>query len=458
MSSLDKINQPVDRAKTRQTRKIGKRRFIRQLSFWVLLVLVSGTSGAALALLAATPFQHGKTHHLSHSTDSLTSLLPVTLERPINILVLGIDNSGHPHSGAVLPPEALAGNSDTMLLVRIVPETHQINVLSIPRDTLVQTPTGIDKINDANMQGGATQAVQTVSQLLDGTPIDRYIRLDTEGFIHLVDALGGVAITVPKPMDYVDRTQHLSIHLAAGLQTLNGQHLQEYVRFRHDEWGDIGRVQRQQDVLKAIAWTLVQPATLGKLPALLHVIQSNVDTDLSLGEMLAIAQMTHDLKSHQINLTLLPGRFSRKDEYPLSYWIEDPRATSALLTRYFSRDPASPSSDAVAALHPEAIQIAVANATDRPDLSHQIVSRLKSQGFTNVYLTTHDIDISPETMAETQIIAQQGNPSAAALVQQAIRLGQVQVAATGDLSSDVTIVIGPDAVPKLNHTSGDGKQ
>ncbi|XGV96895.1 MAG: LCP family protein [Leptolyngbya sp. BL-A-14] len=450
MSSRDKGYEPTGRRDFKQPQKRRRRRLIRQLLFLGLLGLLSGTSGAALALLASTPLKHRHAHALPNRSDRLSTLLPATLGRPINILVLGIDNSGHPHAGATLPPEALAGNSDTMLLVRLIPETQQVNILSIPRDTLVETPAGIDKINDANMQGGVTQAAQTVSHLLNGMPIDRYIRLDTEGFIHLVDALGGVEINVPKPMDYTDHTQHLAIRLAAGVQTLNGQHLQEYVRFRHDEWGDIGRVQRQQEVLKAIVHTLMQPATLGKLPQLLQVVRSNVDTDLSVSELLAIAQLTHGIDAHRLNLVMLPGRFSRKQEYPLSYWIEDPHATTAILSRYFGGATVATSETATDSLRPDQIQIAVANATDRPELATRVVALLKARGFSNVYLTEHEIDTNPETMVSTQIIAQQGNPATASLVQQAIGLGQVQVASTGDLASDVTIVIEPDVANKLS--------
>lgn len=101
-----------------------------------------------------------------------------TINRPMNLLILGIDNSGHPHQTNFTPAAALSGNSDTMLLVRIIPNTHQINILSIPRDTLVETPErGMDKINNANVFGGAQLAKQTVSHLLEDIPIDRYVAL-----------------------------------------------------------------------------------------------------------------------------------------------------------------------------------------------------------------------------------------------------------------------------------------
>lgn len=231
---------------------------------------------------------------------SNNSLIPDTLTRPVNILFLGIDNSGHPHSQDPTHTQALAGNSDTMLLVRLMPDTHKINVLSIPRDTLVELPgKGIDKINDANVIGGAEAAAKAVSNLLFNIPIDHYVRVDTEGFVELIDTLGEVEVNIPKPMHYVDKTQKLYIDFQPGKQKLNGQHFQEYMRFRHDDLGDIGRVQRQQEALKALLQTLLKPATATKIPQLLNVIKNNVDTDFSIGEILGIFEfLSHSGTAH----------------------------------------------------------------------------------------------------------------------------------------------------------------
>ncbi len=296
---------------------------------------------AMVVALCFSPLSRaGSKAQLSRYTDSLTSLISEPLTRPLNILILGIDNSGHPHADHVTPAEALSGNSDTLLLVRLDPSQHQVTILSIPRDSRVQIPgIGLDKINSANVKGGATLAAQTVSQLLGNMAIDRYIRVDTEGFVRLVDAIDGLEVTVPKPMNYIDQTQHLTIHLAPGKQTLSGQHLQEYVRYRHDNLGDIGRVQRQQEVVKLILQKLVQPKMLAKLPQLVHVVQENVDSNLSLGDLLAISKNLTSLDRQHLNLVMLPGRFSRADEFPLSYWITDPQMTADVLARYFEVSP-----------------------------------------------------------------------------------------------------------------------
>ncbi|HTL88105.1 MAG TPA: LCP family protein [Leptolyngbya sp.] len=303
-----------------------------RLTLFTAIAVVSGAAGVATALvMSATPLRDRASQ--PHQ-NRITSLFPGSLARPINILVLGIDNSGHPHIGNFTPAEALSGNSDTMLLVRLDPDQRQVSILSIPRDTQVQIPgVGLDKINDANVQGGIKLAANTVSQLLSGVQIDRYIRIDTEEFVQLIDAIDGLEVNVPKKMNYEDHSQNLTIHFLPGVQTLNGQHLEEYVRYRHDEMGDIGRVERQQAVLKALLFKLMQPQMLIKLPKILQVVQQNTDTDLSLEEMLATYHTLTTVPRSQINVVTLPGRFSRYNEFPLSYWISDPEAMLPIVAR-----------------------------------------------------------------------------------------------------------------------------
>ncbi len=421
---------------------------------------MSGISGASFALvLAISPFRHPASV-LPNSSKSITTIIPTQIERPVNILILGIDNSGHPHQGDFTPAEALSGNSDAMLLVRIFPKTHKVNILSIPRDTRAEIPNvGFDKVNAANVYGGIPLAATTVSQLLRNISIDRYIRVDTEGFSNIVDTLGGLEINIPKSMNYVDHSQNLNIHFVAGKQTLNGQHLQEYVRFRHDALGDIGRVQRQQEVIQSLIHKLIQPDTLGKLQEILQIVRQNLDTDLSLGEMMAIYNVIKDTDRHDRNMVMLPGRFSQDSEYESSYWIENTQAADAILTRYF--DVSIP--DGVPQDSPQfsnqissqkvlgstSIQIAIVNATGSSGIEEKAMQFFKNSGFSNAYITDREIDSFGESTNKTQIIAQQGNPEVAEMVKQKMGIGQVQVASTGDLYSDVTVVIREDFAAKL---------
>ncbi len=255
--------------------------------------------------------------------------IPMQLARPVNVLVMGVDKTGS-------DPQALNGNSDTMLLVQFQPEMGRVQALSLPRDTLVDIPGyGRDKLNAANVYGGPALTARVLHQLLNGLTLDRYIRVDTQGLIKLVDALGGVEVDILKPMHYRDQTQQLEINFEPGKQRLSGQKLQEYLRFRNDELGDIGRVQRQQAVLKSLKQEFLKPTTILRMPQILHVAHQSLDTNLSMGELLALTGFLQTNQGGNLQTTTLPGRFSEPGEYSRSYWITDAIAIEQLLVQQF---------------------------------------------------------------------------------------------------------------------------
>ena len=306
------------------------------------LCLIAGLSfsfGAILAIsLNAQIFNHSRKTMEKMPTVPILSAIPNQITRPVTLLVLGIDQSRSLQKSGNTLETALDGNSDTMLLVRFDPSSGKATVLSIPRDTKVPLiGSETQKINEANVLGGPPMAARTVSELLEGIAIDRYVRLDTQALIHLVDILGGVNINVPAAMHYRDRTQGLTIDFQPGLQHLSGQHLEEYVRFRNDGMGDIGRVQRQQGVLKALLHSLVVPTAWVKLPQLLRVTQDSVDTNLSVQELLALLNFLKDSQEKRLKTVTLPGRFSMPDEYDYSYWIPNIDKIHHLLSQDFSQ-------------------------------------------------------------------------------------------------------------------------
>ncbi len=449
-----------------QNQLVGGMKKIWPKLFLVGVAGVSCAFGALSALLlAATPLKiDKKTVQTPQISESLSSIIPATLGQPVNILLLGIDNSGHDDVDKYTVAEGLAGNSDTMLLVRLIPATHQINILSIPRDTLVQIAgVGIDKINDANVVGGAQLAVKIVSNALSNIPIHRYVRIDTEAFARIVDSLGGVEINIPKDMHYEDHSQKLKISFKAGEQRLNGQHLQEYVRFRHDELGDIGRVQRQQQVLKALLQSVLQPRTIVKLPEILQVAKNNIDTNLEISEMLAIGQFLVSSGKEKMNMVMLPGRFSRPHEYPLSYWIEDPEKASPILEQYFDfhtqiaeDKKVNEKTDYAAAL--KSTKIAILNATGREESGIKTLVFFQNQGFENAYISDHEVDSAKMPLSESQIIVQNGNQQVAQALKDELGIGQIKVESTGDIWSDITVVVGIDLAARVEQMGVDKRE
>jgi len=266
--------------------------------------------------------------------------LATRLERPYQVLVMGIDRVPQ------VPPDSPAsfdGRSDTLMLIRFDPIAKRLNLLSIPRDTSVYIEGyGRQKINAANVFGGVAMAKAVVSQTLNHVQVDRVVRLDTDSLVDLVDALGGVEIQVPERMFYRDRTQNLEIDLYPGLQVLNGKQAEGFVRYRDPLDADLGRIKRQQIMLKALQAKLADPLVLTRLPELIGVVQKHLHTDLSFDEMLAIASFALSLKPHQITVTTLPGRPSADGEFDTSYWLVSPEEIAETIAGKFQTVPENP--------------------------------------------------------------------------------------------------------------------
>ncbi len=255
------------------------------------------------------------------------------LERPYQILVLGVDRVLDAPPGS---KEVFNGRSDSIVLMRFDPGQRQINLLSIPRDTQVSIPAnGRQKINAANVYGGAELAQAVVSETLNDVVIDRYVRLDTSALAELVDAVGGVEVNVPKRMQYKDNTQKLHIDLYPGKQTLNGIQAEGFARFRNDNEGDIGRIKRQQIILQAVKAKLAHPLTVFQVPRLLTVMQNHLDTNLSQDEIKAIVAFSMSLKPQQIKSSSLKGRVSDPNEFRYSYWITNQQFIDEAINQKF---------------------------------------------------------------------------------------------------------------------------
>lgn len=200
---------------------------------------------------------------------------------PVNILLMGVDARG--------TKKGEIARSDSMVVVSLHPIHKRIHVLSVLRDTYTDIPGhGKNRINTAVTHGPKT-AMNAVSDLL-GIPIQYYVYTDFEGFIKLVDAIGGVDFYVEKDMHYeskADRHEY-DIHLDKGEQHLDGKTALQYVRFRHDAMSDFTRTQRQRDFLKAVAEKMKSTTSLMKLPSILQEVSPYIDTNLSVNDMLKL--------------------------------------------------------------------------------------------------------------------------------------------------------------------------
>jgi LCP family protein required for cell wall assembly len=230
---------------------------------------------------------------------------------PVSILLLGVED----YSG-----EYDRGRSDTLIVATFNPEDQSLKMLSIPRDTRVEIP-GYkkDKINHAYSLGNKELTIETVESFLD-IPIDYYVSVNFQGFINIVDELGGVTVDVPFDFDEINSDWE-RFYYEEGEMTLNGEAALVYARMRKkDPRGDFGRNDRQKQIVKAVIDKLSTPTTITKIDDIAIEIGSNVETNIKIGEAIAFRQKYTEFNSSKIETLNIEG----DDDYINNVYYFDP--------------------------------------------------------------------------------------------------------------------------------------
>jgi polyisoprenyl-teichoic acid--peptidoglycan teichoic acid transferase len=209
--------------------------------------------------------------------------------KPISIMLLGVDER-----------EGDSGRSDTIIIVAVDPKDDKMLMFSIPRDTRTEIiGKGFDdKINHAYAFGGTQMAMDTVEDFLD-TPIDYYVKVNMESFRDIVDAVGGVDVNNPRAFDYEGYS------FPAGKQVLNGKKALAYSRMRYeDPKGDLGRNDRQRQVITSIIDKGARVSSITKFDNILDILSDNVKTNMTFQEMKDIQKnykgARHNMESTEI--------------------------------------------------------------------------------------------------------------------------------------------------------------
>jgi LCP family protein required for cell wall assembly len=205
------------------------------------------------------------------------------------ILIVGSDSRADlsPAERAQLGGPDDSGRTDTMMLL-VIPKSGPKTLVSLPRDSYVSIPGhGMNKLNSAYAFGGAPLLVATV-ELATGVHVDDYVEMDMEGFAGLVDAVGGVEVCLDAPM----QDTYAQIDLPAGCQTLDGANALGYARMRYsDPLGDLGRVQRQRELIGKIADKAATPSSVlnpGRYWTLGHAVGAALTRDNTMSALTAL--------------------------------------------------------------------------------------------------------------------------------------------------------------------------
>ncbi len=365
------------------------------------------------------------------------------------ILVLGLDEN-RDQRGIV---HHKGSRTDTIFLLSLDRNGKRLGILSIPRDTWVYVSDkyGENRINTAYVDAfwdeydrshhdyelakaaGIAQAKETIENFL-GIHIDHYILLKIDGAKELVDALGGLTIDVEKDMNYDDNWGHLHIHLKKGRQRLNGADVIGYARFRHDLEGDWGRIRRQQQVIKAFINELKKPTHIMDINKIAKVVKNNIDTDMSVKEMVDIARVYKDFNKDN----LVRGVITGDDDIINGNMVIIPNKT--LKVRLVNRILKDPSK-----IPPGDIWVKVLNGCGVSGLGAKNGDKLKAEGYNVVEIG----NALKEDYKVTQIQDHFLNEKTAKKIAKILGVSSKNIVhrpESNGLTVDFTIILGKDVV------------
>ncbi|QNR20433.1 transcriptional regulator [Exiguobacterium sp. Helios] len=204
--------------------------------------------------------------------------LPLEVMQPVNVLLIGVDERKND-----------PGRADAIMLLSFNPKTKQATSLSIPRDMQVILTNGEKtKINHTYAYGGVEETIETVERTFE-TKVPYYAKINMDGLIELVDAVGGVTVDNPSAFSWNDR--RLQKDYAEGKIKLDGLEASGYARMRkQDPLGDMGRQIRQRQVLEAVGIKLGGPDVLTNLEEISQVLKNNFSTNITFSEAAQLAQ------------------------------------------------------------------------------------------------------------------------------------------------------------------------
>jgi LCP family protein required for cell wall assembly len=408
----------------------------RRIRYTRLIAIVAG----ALVLLGGSAL--AVKNYLGNLGSVLPSkpIAPVTtpyqFTHRVTVLLMGssLQTSASNH---VITAKNARNRTDTMILVSIDPATHQVGVLSIPRDTRVYVPgVGMTKIAEASYEGGLPEAVKVVEATFH-VPVDYYAYLSMFQFPKLINDMGGLTVDVPRNEVYDASNGKLGIDLKAGVQKLNGWQVLAFARFRQTSQGDISRIQQQQQVLKDIAHQLLQPKYIPEIPTLVNDFSSIVTTNMSTTQMLALALFMRNVNMSTVRYGTVPGEaitaYDPLVKANVDDWAYNQHLTSVVIQNVLIGDP-------LTASQKKSIKIYVASGTSTLAPAQALATELTNAGYTVTgvgWANNHN-------HIQTTILNDTGDKALSKTMQQLVGSSTVQFTAYHTTPWDIKITVGSD--------------
>lgn len=266
------------------------------------------------------------------TADELEQMKAMISEQAQEIDVTGVAQKDGVFTVLVVGTDAAAQLTDTIVVATFDTKDKSVAILNIPRDTISRAANGeTHKINSAYGRGGMDRLVTEIKNLL-GYEVNRYVIVNFTAFTRIVDAIGGIEVEVPE--DMYKNTGDMLIDLKAGRQVLDGEHALMLMRYRGYANADIDRINMQQEVYRAVIDQLATPATILKLPSLTSIIAQNVQTNMSVGELIWIGTNYVSMDTDDVVTNTLPHtpRYINN----ISYILPDERGILSLVNEYYN--------------------------------------------------------------------------------------------------------------------------
>ncbi len=339
--------------------------------------------------------------------------------------------------------------TDFIMLGQYNPNTREVSLMSIPRDTKV-TGTIDGKINSAYASG--YKPMNTVQKVKDVTGIEAqyYVLFDTKALRQAVDAVGGVEVDVPINMNYDDPAQDLYIHLKKGKQLLTGKQAEQFVRFRKNNDGtgyrngDVDRVAAQQQFIKAMASRVLEPQNLLKLNDLYKIVIDNTKTNITLEILLGYTDDIITFKTDRITIETLPG-VGGYAENGLSYYFVNEEKAEETIQRLFFKNVKAEEVNAVVSEENEVgnktdkIKIEVLNAGIKSSIFNEVVELLNNNG----YYVSKIGNYESSEKELSRVICHSQDITDLEAIQKLVGISKSENDIKEDATVDYTIIIGP---------------
>ncbi|MGM9680549.1 MAG: LCP family protein [Eubacteriales bacterium] len=307
-----------------------------------------------LILIPVLSVQMNRSHDTPVHAEPAAAVSVTTPEKPTTVLVTGYDPTGN--------------STDTILIASLDAEHDRLSVLRIPGDCYLSHPDCPEKKISSAYSAAYHEALseqkseeqaraagnRALCEILDrvfGVRVDGYFSIGTDGFRKIVDSVGGVEVNIPKALDYDDDSRNLHIHLPKGKVQLDGDKAEQFVRFRSgSQKGEYGKIDTRNLLLAALFKKLQTDFTLPTALSLITTAYREVDSDLSLGELIPLARAALELDFSEVKVAVMKGEGRMIDGKMCE--VVDRKTARDLVNYYLSAGKSESDFDPLHALEP----------------------------------------------------------------------------------------------------------